>query len=466
MAGIGFELRKYLDGDSRHGSVEAFRFAGLVSAGPWVLFILGLMLVGMGVMGTFLAQSASSLEARSFTASVIWLIGTSMILTGLLQFMFARFVADRLVEGKYEYINPNLLGVILLVTAFSGVIGIASALLVSRGGLVYEMLMIGNFVLLSNIWIIVVFVAGLKRNKLILASFAAAYSVTAVFSLMLISMGLNGLLISLLLGHGLLLFTMLGVIMPEYPVTKGVRLDFLRPSQIFPILILIGVFYNLGIWADKLIFWSIAETSGAVIGQLRASLVYDLPIFLAYLSIIPGLVVFLLRVETDFLAAYEGFFTAIHGNAGVQEIEKLADEMVLTVRDGLFQIAKIQGVAVMVFYLLGPSIISTFGFSKAYVPLFYIGLVGVAAQVIMLAILNVFFYLDKLRSACFLCLVLLVSNTVFTVFTIKHGPEYYGYGFGLSMTFSALFGVLLLARELKRFEFHAFMRAQSGNAMA
>ena len=140
--------------------------------------------------------------------------------------------------------------------------------------------------------------------------------------------------------------------------------------------------------------------------------------------------------------------------------------MILTVRDGLFLIAKIQGVAVMVFYLLGPSIISTFGFSKAYVPLFYIDLIGVAAQVIMLVVLNVFFYLDKLRAACVLCLVLLTSNTVFTVFSIKLGPEYYGYGFGLSMIFTALLGLLMLARELKRFEFHTFMRAQSGNAMA
>ena len=462
MAGIGFELRKYLDSDSHHGSVEAYRFAGLVSAGPWILFILGLMLIGMGVI----AQNASSVDARSITTSVIWMIGASMILTGALQFMFARFVADRVVEGKYEYINPNLLGAILLATAFSGVIGIALALLVSRGSLVYEMLMIGNFVLLSNVWIIVVFVAGLKRYKLILASLAAAYSVTAVFSWVLMSMGLNGFLISLLLGHGLLLFTMLGVVMPEYPMTKGVRLDFLKPSQIFSILILIGVFYNLGIWADKLIFWFIAETSETVIGPLRASLVYDLPIYLAYLSIIPGMVVFLLRVETDFSAAYQGFLTAVHGNAGVQEIEKLADVMTLTVRDGLFQIAKVQGVSVMVFYLLGPSIISTFGFSKAYVPLFYIALVGVAAQVLMLAILNVFFYLDKFRGACVLCLVLLTSNIVFTIFTIKLGPEYYGYGFGLSMAFTALLGMLMLARELKRFEFHTFMRTQSGNAIA
>ena len=123
---------------------------------------------------------------------------------------------------------------------------------------------------------------------------------------------------------------MLGVIMPEYPVTKGVRLDFLKPSQIVPVLILVGVFYNLGIWADKLVFWLLAETSETVIGPLRASLVYDLPIFLAYLSVIPGVAVFLLRVETNFSAAYEGFYTAVHGNAGAQEIEKPADEMVLS----------------------------------------------------------------------------------------------------------------------------------------
>jgi len=80
----------------------------------------------------------------------------------------------------------------------------------------------------------------------------------------------------------------------------------------------------------------------------------------------------------------------------------------------------------------------------------------------MLAILNVLFYLDKLRDACILCLVLLVTNTVFSFVTIELGPEYYGYGFGLSMTFSALIGVVMLARELDHIEFHTFMRPRVG----
>ena len=462
MAGIGFELRKYLDDDTFTGTFKAYGFAGLISAGPWVLSILGVMLIGL----VALSQSATGVDVRTFTTSVTWMMGASLILPGLLQLVFTRFVADRLFEGKDEYVNPNLFGAILLTTAVSSLIGIALALLVFHESMAYEMLMLSNFVILSNIWIVVIFVAGLKRFKLILTSFAAGYGATVVFSLMLMSMGLNGLLVGLLLGHGLLLFTMLGVVMPEYPVTKGVRMDFLKRGQIFPILIFVGFFYNLGIWADKLIFWLVPETSEAVIGPLRASLIYDLPIFLAYLSIIPGMAVFLLRIETDFAEAYEGFFTAVRGNAGLQEIEKLGNEMVLAVREGLFQIVKVQGVTVMILYLLGPSIVSMLGISNMYIHLYYIDLVGVAAQVLMLAILNVLFYLDKLRDACILCLVLLVTNTVFSFVSIEMGPEYYGYGFGFSMTLSALIGVLMLARELDRIEFHTFMRPRSNSALA
>ena len=64
-----------------------------------------------------------------------------------------------------------------------------------------------------------------------------------------------------------------------------------------------GLLYNLGIWIDKLIFWFTPSTSEPVLGPLRASIIYDLPIFLAYLSIVPGMAVFLVRVETDFAEA-------------------------------------------------------------------------------------------------------------------------------------------------------------------
>lgn len=454
MAGIGFELRKYLDDDSFTGSFKAYGFAGLISAGPWVLSIMGVMLIGI----VALSQQLGGQEIKQFTTSVTWIMGASLILTGLLQLVFTRFIADRLYEGKDVIVNPNLFGAILLTTVVSGLIGLALSLFVFQESLAYELLMIGNFVTMSNIWIVVIFVAGLKRFKLILCAFAVGYISTVAFAVLLMPYGLAGLLCGCLIGHSILLFLMLGVVIPEYPVKETVRMDFLKIQQIFPVLIFIGFFYNLGIWIDKILFWLTPGTSEAVIGPLRTSLIYDLPIFLAYLSIIPGMAVFLLRIETDFAEAYEGFFNAVRGNASLQEIEKLGNEMVMAVRKGIFQIIRVQGVTVLCLYLLGPKIVEWLGISGKYVHLYYVDLVGVAAQVLMLAVLNVLFYLDRLKDALLLCLSLFVTNSLFTWITLQLGPVYYGYGFGLSMTFTAFLGIWRLSTEMDNVEFRTFMQ--------
>jgi len=461
MAGIGFELRKYLDDDSFTGTMKAYGFAGLISAGPWVLSIVGVMLIGIVAV----SQKVGGIEVKQFTTSVTWVMGASLTLTGLLQLVFTRFVADRLFEGKDTRINPNLFGAILLTTITSLVIGVLLAVTLFHESFAYEVLMIANFVTLSDIWIVVIFVAGLKRFKLILVAFGVGYGATVVMSSLLMGYGLTGLLAGLLAGHSLLLFMMLAVIIPEYPVVESVRMDFLKRKQIFPILIFIGFFYNLGIWADKIIFWLYPGTSEAVIGPLRSSIIYDLPIFLAYLSIIPGMAVFLLRIETDFAEAYEGFFNAVRGNATLQEIETLGNAMVVSVREGIFQIIRIQGVTVLALYLMGPKIVQWLGISEKFVHLYYIDLVGVAAQVLMLAVLNVAFYLDKLRDAFILTFTLLVTNTVFTLISIQLGPIYYGYGFGLSMTLTAFVGITLVSREMDNIEFRTFMRERSAEEM-
>ncbi len=462
MAGIGFELRKYLNDDSFSGTVKAYGFAGLISAGPWVLSILGVMLIGI----VALSQKVGGREVEQFTTSVTWIMGSSLVLSGLLQLVFTRFIADRLFEGRANIINSNLFGAMLLTTLVSGAIGLAILSTIFHEPLSYELLMLGNFVTLNNVWIVVIFVAGLKKFKYILYSFAAGYSTTVVLSILLIPYGMNGLLAGLLAGHAVLLFSMLAVIIPEHPLKDSttVRADFLKIKQIFPILIFIGFFYNIGIWIDKLMFWFHPGTSEAIIGPLRASLIYDLPIFLAYLSIIPGMAVFLLRIETDFAEAYDGFFAAVRGNASLQEIETLGNEMILAVREGIFQIIKVQGITVLVLYMLGPKIVAWLGISDKFIHLYYIDLVGVAAQVLMLAVLNVLFYLDRLTDAFWLTLTLFISNSLFTWITLQMGPMFYGYGFGLSMTLTAFVGIFLLSSELENIEFRTFMRPREATA--
>ena len=60
MAGIGFELRKLLRRDSLLGLLQAYTYAGLISSGPWVLSILGILLVGILSLGIVIPARGTS----------------------------------------------------------------------------------------------------------------------------------------------------------------------------------------------------------------------------------------------------------------------------------------------------------------------------------------------------------------------------------------------------------------------
>ncbi|MGC9129213.1 MAG: exopolysaccharide Pel transporter PelG, partial [Acidithiobacillus sp.] len=51
MAGIGFELRRILQRKSYLAMAEAYGYAGLVSSGPWLLSIFGILLLGFLAVG-------------------------------------------------------------------------------------------------------------------------------------------------------------------------------------------------------------------------------------------------------------------------------------------------------------------------------------------------------------------------------------------------------------------------------
>ena len=113
MAGIGFELRKHLQKGSFTGYLQAYTAAGIISSGPWIISILGILAIGL--MTT--SEALSSAFVGKFQVSVTYLMATTLILTGPLQFLLTRFVSDRHYEQQDELILPNVFGAITLVTA-------------------------------------------------------------------------------------------------------------------------------------------------------------------------------------------------------------------------------------------------------------------------------------------------------------------------------------------------------------
>jgi uncharacterized membrane protein len=454
MAGIGFELRKLLKDGSFFGMLRAYGFAGLISSGPWVFSIVGVMLIGVFSIGVIVP----AVRIVQFLVSVTYLMMASLILTGALQLLFSRFVADRLFEGKEEAVLPNLIGALTLTSIAATVVGAPLlAFTFTKETSLYRVLMLASFVLLCDLWIVVVLLSGLKAYRAILGIFFGGYALSVATSMGLRRFGISGLLGGFLFGQAVMFFSMLALVVRGYPSDKLVAYDFLRPSKVYYSLAFTGLFYNLGIWADKLIFWGDPLTSEPVIGPLRSSIIYDLPIFLAYLSIVPGMSIFMVRVETDFAEQYDAFYNAVREGDTLTHIEHFKDRMVYAVRQGVYEIFKVQGMTVVVLLLLGPTLLRWIGISPLYLGLLNVDLVGVGVQVLLLAILNVFFYLDQRGIALGLSFLFFAANAILTLGTLKLGAAFYGYGFAISVALTSFVGLGILSRKLERLEYETFM---------
>jgi polysaccharide biosynthesis protein PelG len=454
MAGIGFELRKLLRRDSLLGMMQAYAYAGIISSGPWVLSILGILVIGLMsvsivVPGFLITQ---------FQVSVTYLIAVSLVLTGIVQLAFTRFTADRLFEKRRDMILPNFNGLLLAVTVVSGGLGMLAILLLFPGeSLLYRLLMLTGFVTVSNIWVATIFLSGMKEYKAILILFGVGYSATVLLALLMRRLGLEGLLAGFVLGQFVLLLGMIILILRNYPSSRFISFDFIDKRYLYPTLVAVGFFYNLGIWMDKFMFWLYSSTSQPIIGPLRASVIYDMPVFLAYLSIIPGMAVFLVKMETDFVEYYDRFYDAVRSGGSLEYIEEMRNEMVYIVRQGIYQIVKIQTLVVLILLVSGDALLDFLKISDLYLPLFFVNLVSASLQVVFLGLLNVFFYLDKRRVVLFLTAGFVFLNGTFTMVTLALGPKFYGYGFALALLVIIMAAMYLLDQKLDSLEYDTFM---------
>jgi uncharacterized membrane protein len=440
--------------DSYAGIVAAYGYAGIVSCGPWVLSVAGVLAIGVAT-GT---GAGSHGELTKFLVSITWSTAASLILTGPLQLVFGRFIADRIYERRQDRILPNLLGALALATWVSGVLASIIVFAAFDESLCCRALLVASFVILCDGWVLVVLLSGVKAYRAVTAVFFGAQLASVGGAVALQRFGLEGLLAGFAVGQAGALFAMLILVLRAFPGERRIQFDFLRPSEARYGLAAVGLVFYLGTWADKALFWFNPATSSPVIGPLRASALYDLPILLAYLSALPAMAVFFLRLEADFAHRCAEFVSAIRDGAPLSRIERIQEGMVRCVRRGLVEILQVQAVTLVFVLAAGPAILRAAGISPLYLKLLLVDATAVSMQVVFLATLNVLFYLDERQASLALSAVFAAGNAVFTLLTQQLGPDWYGYGFAGAALLAAAAGLAFLSQKLERLERETFLR--------
>lgn len=452
MAGIGFRLEKILSKNSYLNLMEGYAYSAIVSAGPVLLTIFSL-----GIISSFTLGGISGSELIIFRSLVVYIYGISLITSSPAQMVITRYLSDRIFLDDFKAIVPAFVGLVSMSVIVNGIISaVGMAFLDFDFGTKITAVVL--FVCISIIWIAMIVLSAAKEFIWIVKSFAIGSVISVVCGYYLGSeLGVLGLITGYTIGQVVLVILLLIQIFTEFEYRGKVEFYFLEYFKKYSSLAFIATFYNLGIWADKFVFWFSDATSQEISGFLRASAIYDAPIFMAYLFIIPSLAMFTVRIETSFYIHYKKYFLAIlnkHPLSSVQERHRnITNDLLLS----MGRMVVMQGTVTIIGLVMAPRIYAYLGMSSISLGVFQIAILATFMQALLQTLLIMALYFDFRTDALIMSIIFMVSNTVLSIISIRLGLSYYGYGYFLSGFLTLMTGFFLFNYRLKNLIYYTFV---------
>jgi len=453
MAGIGFVLRKLARHDDLLGIVQGFAHSAIASNGPWLLTILGL-----GTLSVLGAGNQTLAGLNEFRLIIIYNFAFSLLLTGPLLMVITRMVADLIYEKRVETAPGALLGGLGVVMVTQAPLVIAFYTLYADLPVLTRIAAIGNFLLVSGLWLASVFLSALKDYRSVSGAFGAGMLVAIAAGALLAHDALPGALVfGFNLGLAVTLFALIAKILAEYPYPPRAVWAFLGRFRVYRTLAWSGFIYNAAIWIDKWIMWLSARGETAPSGLISYPH-YDSAMFLAYLTIVPALAMFMVTVETRFFEGYLTFYRDLQRHASYARIRRNHQALISILVGGVRNLVVIQGSFSVLVVLTAPALFAWLGIDFLEIGIFRLGVLGAFFHVLVLVLLVVLAYFDFRAPALALQVVFLVTNALFTVLSLRLGFAWYGYGYFLAALSTFVAAYLVTYHYLGALPYQSFVR--------
>ena len=319
MAGIGFKLRDTLTREDYSGLLRAYLVSGLIASGPWIISILA-----MAALSVLLHPHIGGGDMSAFSASVTHVYALGLILAGPVQLVIVRYAADRMNESEKDKVFPSFIASLAIMMPLAAIAGFVLFFVgAAELSLAYRFGGLAMLVFTTAVFITASYLTSFQNYRALLLGFIVGYASSGYAAYYLgVNVGADWALVGFAAGHGLLFFLLFFQFSREFGGRETISWQVLKYFLRFPELALAGLLYNLGIWIDKILFWQFSEQSQTLAGWISASPEYDMAISLGLLSIVPGMAVFMLKLETDFALAYERFHKALSGNGSRADIQR------------------------------------------------------------------------------------------------------------------------------------------------
>ena len=449
MAGIGFELRRILQQDTFSAMARAYLIGGVVVLGPFlcsILCIAGLTLFSAGIADTD--------NRQAFAGAVVWVFGGSLIVTGLVQVVLTRYLADQVYRGDHGSLAQSVFPVILISAALLGIVGVPVLLVVQLSWMARTLILTLG-IAIGVLWMLVVFVSSSHRHWYVVMTFLVGTTVALVAGLVLLRVfSLEGLLFGYTAGHVLMLFMLVHKLIADYGYPEQWDWGVLRYLKRFPLLIAIGVLQSLGVWIDKFLFWG-SDLALNASGLVTAPK-YDSSTFLGFLTALPALVHFFVRIEADFSERFHEYYDTVFFRSSFEEIHVAATALRNEVIRALLDILKVQGMVTFLCVYFAVDILDALGLPVSQVGLFRFAVVASLFLAFMLFSNVIMLYLDRQKEVFTVVTLFCATNLVLTLLSLRLGYQFYGLGFAAACFVGVVASLFNLANQLYNLEYVTF----------
>jgi uncharacterized membrane protein len=397
----------------------------------------------------------------TFRVIITYNFAFSLVLTGPIVRLVTRCLADQIYDRNVEDAPGMLMGAILLSFCIQAPIVLLFYFFAIDLPIPVKVHAIVNYFLVSGLWIVGVFLSALKAYTAVTLTFAIGLFISFALSYFGAQTGsIDGMLMGFNAGIAVIFFVLIGRTFAEYPYPLKRMFGWTRKARVYWSIALSGLIYNLAIWVDKWVMWFAPEREVLSNGFIYYG-VYDGAMFLAFLSIVPSMAIFMLNLETRFYERYVQFYRDIENHVTLERIEQNHRTLLNELLGGIRNLIVFQATVSLLCIIFATDIFDALGFNYLQLGIFRFGLLGSFFHTLFLVLTVVLSYFDLRKQVLFVNLVLMFTSLVFTWLSIGQGFAYYGFGYFSAALFSFLVAALITFRELNRVPYNTFIKRQA-----
>lgn len=453
MAGIGFTLKRLASKDNLLGLFRAYSHATLAAAGPWLFTVLAL-----GGVTLFYSDYFAANELINFRIVVVYNFGFSLMLAAPIYMVITRYLADSIHNKNVTHTPTVMLSSLLKLNIILLPFGLFYYGYYVELDIGMRMSAIANLFLISPIWLLGVYMTALKDYRAVTRAFGIGMLLAFLLGQFFKpTYGDVGMLTGFNIGLAYIAFSLVSKILAEYPYKLVEKTDLEIYFRKYWELAVGGFFYNAAIWVDKWLMWMYAPEAITLPSKMAYYSNYDSAMFLAYLTIIPAMAIFIFSIETNFFVRYQRFYYDILGHKPLAVIRENHQKIIATLLASSRNFFVIQGTVTLLAILTAAQLFEWLNINYLQIGIFRIGTLGAFFHVLLLFELIILSYFDCRKLTMWIQGFYLLGNALLTLWSIQLGFPNYGFGYFLSSLAAFVFTSFVLFDHIRKLPYHAFI---------